>query len=416
MSDKRIEHFHDLLPGLELATGALHPQQLEDLFACADWRIVLWDHAGQRRYGKYPLISMYKTLALPFCLPIPSERFLSRLMSENQFLQVICGIQPNSLASPSKFRHALWHLRQKYYRTYPTTMLSALIMLAIAGFDQNLSIPFARRIDEIRESSEAPSVTLELDSHRYPIEIWRPQTSTRLHNSAEPLDVTAYFRLIRQLDFRKSIVDDIQLPVEVYTRLRHGRSIRFRLDRPDWFDSALPRTKIIADLDGVRDTPYTACHVLVTRTYKNEMQLLLSKKRVGYAAGMFVLPGGKKLPAETIQECATRELREETGLELLRSKPVSLYSAHMPGRPNVLSAAALGLEYRGSIREMEPDQHTQWAWYAIDDLPQPLFDPARIAIDHYRLGTFAQLQWDDVESQTSITQPMSLQIRLDLPT
>jgi len=57
--------------------------------------------------------------------------------------------------------------------------------------------------------------------------------------------------------------------------------------------------------------PYqtTICYVV-----NNRGKVLLQKKRRGFGQGKWNGPGGKLDPGETMDECAVREVREETGV------------------------------------------------------------------------------------------------------
>jgi len=152
--------------------------------------------------------------------------------------------------------------------------------------------------------------------------------------------------------------------------------------------------------------------VLVIREYKNRSEVLLSLRLANYGKGTYTLPGGKQRMDESIQECAARELLEETGIRILKSRPVSLHNTRLPGKPRVLSVGLLAQEYEGKLRHREPSQNTEWQWFDLEELPTPLFEPARIAISHYSNNTYSNLQWSDVESAVSEVQEQPKQLAL----
>ncbi len=49
--------------------------------------------------------------------------------------------------------------------------------------------------------------------------------------------------------------------------------------------------------------------------------LLIERAREPFL-GCWTLPGGRREPGETVEECATREVLEETGLQLFSLRPV----------------------------------------------------------------------------------------------
>ena len=76
--------------------------------------------------------------------------------------------------------------------------------------------------------------------------------------------------------------------------------------------------------------PYvTADMVVLSR--KGEEKFVLLVKRGGHPyLGQWALPGGFLNPDETIEECAARELTEETGVKDVTPVPVGMFSK--PGR------------------------------------------------------------------------------------
>lgn len=103
-------------------------------------------------------------------------------------------------------------------------------------------------------------------------------------------------------------------------------------------------------------------------------RVLLGRRRGAHGAGEWSLPGGKLDLWETPTECAVREVKEETGLDVtnLRAGPftddpfpeeglhfVTLYfRADAPtGEPELL----------------EPRKCEGWHWFPLNALPSPLF-------------------------------------------
>jgi ADP-ribose pyrophosphatase YjhB (NUDIX family) len=105
-------------------------------------------------------------------------------------------------------------------------------------------------------------------------------------------------------------------------------------------------------------------------------KVLLGRRLAAHGFGMWSTPGGAPLAGETVQDCALRELREETGLR--------------GDRPRVIAETVDGfaesrLVYRSFFVEMgnaagepvagEPEKTQRWCWYDWDELPRPLFTP-----------------------------------------
>lgn len=95
------------------------------------------------------------------------------------------------------------------------------------------------------------------------------------------------------------------------------------------------------------------------------------------------LPGGKIDPFETVEECARRELYEETGI-LAGGKTDIMSVANMraPGLHTITFGVRFS-ECSGELRVREPDKFSAWEWFPASSLPEDLFLPARIVLDCY---------------------------------
>jgi 8-oxo-dGTP diphosphatase len=60
---------------------------------------------------------------------------------------------------------------------------------------------------------------------------------------------------------------------------------------------------------------------------RNDTQVLLIKRGRGPCSGYWALPGGKLHTGESLEECALRELHEETGIVGVELEQVRAFSA-----------------------------------------------------------------------------------------
>ncbi len=106
--------------------------------------------------------------------------------------------------------------------------------------------------------------------------------------------------------------------------------------------------------------------------------------------GTWTMPGGKLDYGESFEEGAKREVLEETGLDISVSdlKVISLSNDIGANAHFVTVGLLLKTDLVGEAKVMEPDEITQWKWFDLDNLPDPLFFPSKKILDHYASGEF----------------------------
>lgn len=115
------------------------------------------------------------------------------------------------------------------------------------------------------------------------------------------------------------------------------------------------------------------------------MVLLIRRKKDPYG-GYYALPGGILDEDETLEECAVRELREETGLNGRVAGLLSVFSdPRRDPRVRMVSAIFVVDVVSGSI--MAGDDAADAKYVAIDDLPPLAYDHDR-AISEFRNSRF----------------------------
>ncbi len=104
-------------------------------------------------------------------------------------------------------------------------------------------------------------------------------------------------------------------------------------------------------------------------------------------AGTWAMPGGHLDFGETFEECARREVMEETGMQLPTVQVVcvnndKIESAHF---------ITVGLFCDDSVGEpqvLEPNEITEWKWFDLDVLPSPLYFPSERILENYAKKSF----------------------------
>ena len=133
--------------------------------------------------------------------------------------------------------------------------------------------------------------------------------------------------------------------------------------------------------------PTVTTDVVVFTLRKQRLMLLLVKRRGEPFAGSWALPGGFLEPDEDLEQCATRELEEETGLRDIYLE--QLFTFGHPDRDprgRIISITYYALVSSDRLELHAASDATDAAWFAYDALPALAFDHRDIIrLAHRRL-------------------------------
>lgn len=96
----------------------------------------------------------------------------------------------------------------------------------------------------------------------------------------------------------------------------------------------------------------------------------------------WILPGGKQEYFETFFECAKREVKEETNLEIGELKLFGAADDIQPDR-HYITLHIIAKKHSGELKVMEPTKEDRWEWFNLDKLPQNLYSPSKKFIEEY---------------------------------
>jgi len=119
-------------------------------------------------------------------------------------------------------------------------------------------------------------------------------------------------------------------------------------------------------------TPRIGVGVLIFHDGK----LLLGRRKGSHGADSWSAPGGHLEFGESIEQCAQREVQEETGLKL-DSISIGPYTndIFVEDKKHYVTLFAIAHQPVGEPRLREPEKCRGWQWFAVHALPSPLFVP-----------------------------------------
>ncbi|KAG6713736.1 hypothetical protein I3843_05G153600 [Carya illinoinensis] len=112
----------------------------------------------------------------------------------------------------------------------------------------------------------------------------------------------------------------------------------------------------------------------------NGKAVLLGRRRSSISDSTFALPGGHLEFGESFEECAARELKEETGLDIDKVEYLTVTNTLFLEEPKpshyvTIFMRAFLADPNQAPQNLEPQKCDGWDWYDWDNLPKPLFRP-----------------------------------------
>jgi 8-oxo-dGTP diphosphatase len=112
-----------------------------------------------------------------------------------------------------------------------------------------------------------------------------------------------------------------------------------------------------------------------------QREILLIQRKHPPHEGCWALPGGFLEMDETTEQCAARELEEETGVEVNEKDliHVAVFSAvDRDPRKRIISISYLAHVKKSEVKHKAGDDASNTAWHGLDQLPPMAFDHAQI--------------------------------------
>ncbi len=108
-------------------------------------------------------------------------------------------------------------------------------------------------------------------------------------------------------------------------------------------------------------------------------KILLVKRGREPFKGMWATPGGRIEEGETAEQCAIREMKEETGLEIEIIRLTGIYSDPARDPRGIIAAAYLAKRTGGKLSAGDDAAETKW--FDLTDLPELAADHKKIIED-----------------------------------
>ncbi len=134
--------------------------------------------------------------------------------------------------------------------------------------------------------------------------------------------------------------------------------------------------------DNLAQRPKVVVGVMILKDNK----VLLGKRKGSHGEGEYAFPGGHLEYMESFTDCARREVNEECGIEIdnIRFQYLANITKYAPKHYTHIGLVA---DWKsGEPKVLEPEKSESWDWYDMDNLPQPIFEMCKLAVQCHKTG------------------------------
>lgn len=121
----------------------------------------------------------------------------------------------------------------------------------------------------------------------------------------------------------------------------------------------------------------------------NQNKLLLGKRKGAHGAAKWAPPGGHLEFGESFEDCAIREVFEETGLKVSEPKFLAVTNDFFETDGKHYISIFMTVIYPEDqiISNKEPDKVDEWLWFDLNQLPTGLFIPLSHLVSNKSYGS-----------------------------
>ncbi len=133
--------------------------------------------------------------------------------------------------------------------------------------------------------------------------------------------------------------------------------------------------------------PRVGLGVIIT----NSEGKILIGKRQGSHAPYYSIPGGSLQLGESFEVGATRETKEETGLDIQNPQVIAVVNnlaTYHEENVHYIAVVLLVKDFFGEPKVIEPEKCEGWLWADPHDLPLPHFHASQMAVECYLKNLF----------------------------
>lgn len=105
-------------------------------------------------------------------------------------------------------------------------------------------------------------------------------------------------------------------------------------------------------------------------------KVLLGKRKGAHGEGSWAFPGGHLEFGESLEDCAKREVMEETGITIKNIKKFIFTNDIFKEENKHYITCYVKTDYdSGEVQIMEPNKCEKWEWFEWNKFPENLFIP-----------------------------------------